>query len=63
MSRGVPLPIFMQQNRITSGPSLRFCGSFHFEINPQVRVQIKALKSEGVIMFALPLMNVFQESR
>ena len=66
MSRGVPLPIFMQQKQtyvnVKRGPSFRLCGSLHFVINPRVRVQIKTLESEGAIMFAIPLMNVFQES-
>ena len=67
MSRVVPLPICMQQKRLTSnakrGPSLRLCGSSHFEINPRVRVQIKTLESEGAIVFAPPLMDLFKENR
>lgn len=65
MSRGDPYQFLCSKNRLTSnvkrGPSLRLCGSLHFEINPRVRVQIKVLESEGAIMFAIPLMNVFQE--
>ena len=70
-SRKICLEVYPRQflcgkNRLTSnikrGPSLQLCGSLHFEINPRVGVQIKTLESEGAIMFALPLMNVFQES-
>lgn len=69
-SRKICLEVYPRQflcskNRLTSnikrGSSLQLCGSLHFEINPRVGVQIKTLESEGAIMFAIPLMNVFQE--